>query len=102
MCEIVDGDRGSQETFTREHCFFTPLTVFLISGIQMAEAAGRHASGDWEWGPPSLLLCRSHLLPSLFALLSVAFSCRPINQTYTYTPGLTHAHICQQLAAADV
>lgn len=55
-------------------------------------------------GAPSLLLCRSHLLPSLFALLSVAFSCRPINHAYAYTRihTLTYPHICQQLAPADI
>lgn len=47
-------------------------------------------------GAPSLLLCRSHLLPRLFALLSVAFSCQPINQTYIHT----RADTCTHLSAA--
>lgn len=59
----------------------------------MAIAAGRHASGDWEWAP-SLLLCLSHLLPSLFALLSVALPCQPIHQTHTDTHGLKYTHVC--------
>lgn len=70
-----------------------PSDSFLISLIQMAAGAGRHASGAWEWAP-SLLLCRSHLLPSLFALLSAALPCQPIHQTHTDTLGLTYTHVC--------
>lgn len=56
-----------------------PSDSFLISPIQMAASAGRHASEAREWAP-SLLLCRSHLLPSLFALLSTALPCQHIHQ----------------------
>lgn len=70
-----------------------PSDSFLISLIQMAASAGRHASGAWEWAP-SLLLRLSHLLPSLFALLSAALPCQPIHQTHTDTLGLTYTHVC--------
>lgn len=70
-----------------------PTDSFLISLIQMAVGAGRHASGAWKWAP-SLLLCRSHLLPSLFVLLSVALHCQPIHQTHTDKLGLTYTHVC--------
>lgn len=89
VCEIKTRQRkGKRNTGRkRERPFFTlgwtlslhPCDSFLIFLIQMAASAGRHASGAWEWAP-SLLLCRSHLLPSLFALLSAALPCRPIHQ----------------------
>lgn len=45
-------------------------------------------------GAPSLVLCSSHLLPHLFALLSVPLPFQPIHQTYTHILGLTRTHVC--------
>lgn len=87
------GDRGSRETFSPEHWFSTPFPPsWSTNGRSRWSACIRRS----RVGAPSLLLRRSHLLPSLFALLSVAFSCRPINHTYTYThthTELTYTHI---------
>lgn len=66
-----------------------PSDSLLISLIQMAAGAGRHASGAWERAP-SLLPCRSHLLLSLFALLSTALPRQHIHQTLRHR--LKHLH----------
>lgn len=94
--QVGAGDRRNLETFFPEHCFSTPFPYFWSTNGRSLWSACIRRSGV---GAPSLLLRRSHLLPSLFALLSVAFSCRPINHTYTYTHRSRHIHTSTHLSA---
>lgn len=108
-CVFLMCKTASQGWRQRESGDLFSSTLFLQPSDSFPYFWNTNGRGHWSAcirrlgvGAPSRLLCRSHLLPSLFALLSVAFSCRLINHTYTYTPRLTYTHICQQLASADI